>query len=201
MDLQVPAGESEQEYVVKKSRFIARVIPVESREDVNAAVARARQDYPDARHHCWAYVLGRPADASSAGMNDDGEPAGTAGKPILNALQHGHLGNALVIVIRYFGGIKLGAGGLVRAYGTATSLVLESAPAKKLRQWLVFQLELGFSDEQPLRHFLSGITAEIVEVSYSETVGVRLRVSREDEGLMQRFCGAHGISMAPVKKQ
>ena len=200
MDLQIPAGESEQEYVVKKSRFIARVIPVESREEVNAAVARARQDYPDARHHCWAYVLGRPADASSAGMNDDGEPSGTAGKPILNALQHGHLGNTLVIVIRYFGGIKLGAGGLVRAYGTATSLALESAPSKKLRQWLVFQLELGFSDEQPLRHFLSGIAAEIVEVSYSETVGVRLRVSREDEGLMQRFCDAHGILMAPIQK-
>lgn len=200
MDLQIPAGESEQEFVVKKSRFIARVIPVESREEVNAAVARARQDYPDARHHCWAYVLGRPADASSAGMNDDGEPAGTAGKPILNALQHGHLGNTLVIVIRYFGGIKLGAGGLVRAYGTATSLALESAPSKKLRQWLVFQLELGFSDEQPLRHFLSGIAAEIVEVSYSETVGVRLRVSREDEGLMQRFCDAHGILMAPIQK-
>ena len=89
MDLQVPAGESEQEYVIKKSRFIARVVPVENREEVNAAVARSRQDYPDARHHCWAYVLGSPADASSAGMNDDGEPSGTAGKPILNVLQHG----------------------------------------------------------------------------------------------------------------
>ncbi|MEP5569707.1 MAG: YigZ family protein [Halioglobus sp.] len=198
MDLQVPAGESEQEYVVKKSRFIARVIPVESREEVNAAVARSKKDYPDARHHCWAYVLGSPADATSAGMNDDGEPSGTAGKPILNVLQHGHLGNALVIVIRYFGGIKLGAGGLVRAYSTATGLALESAPAKKLRQWLTFQLQMDFSDEQPLRHFLTTMTAEIIEVVYSETVSIRIRVSCEDEVPLQRFCGARNVSIASV---
>ena len=199
MDLRVPAAESEQEYVIKKSRFIARVVPVENREEVNAAVARSRQDYPDARHHCWAYVLGSPADASSAGMNDDGEPSGTAGKPILNVLQHGHLGNALVIVIRYFGGIKLGAGGLVRAYSTATSLALESAPAKNLRQWRLFQLEMGFADEQPLRHFLCGITAEIIDVSYSETVDIRLRVTCESEVLLQRFCAAHKVSMVFIQ--
>ena len=115
MSYAVPAASCEQEYVVKRSRFIARVVPVNSRADVNAAVARAREDYPDARHHCWAYLLGPPGKAAGAGMSDDGEPAGTAGKPILNVLQHGHLGDVLVIVVRYFGGIKLGAGGLVRA--------------------------------------------------------------------------------------
>ena len=81
---QIPAQQFENEYVVKKSRFIARVVPVKSRQEAMVAVTDARADYPDARHHCWAYLLGKPADASSAGMNDDGEPAGTAGKPMLN---------------------------------------------------------------------------------------------------------------------
>ena len=76
----VPAETFQLETVVKKSRFIARVEPVADRAAVKAGVARARADYPDARHHCWAYVLGRPGDAAGAGMSDDGEPAGTAGR-------------------------------------------------------------------------------------------------------------------------
>ncbi|MEH6588047.1 MAG: YigZ family protein [Halioglobus sp.] len=195
MSLQVPAGECEHEYVVKKSRFIARLVPVQSREDVNAALARARQDYPDARHHCWAYLLGKPADATSAGMNDDGEPAGTAGKPILHVLQHGHLGNALVIVIRYFGGIKLGAAGLVRAYSAATGQLLETAPSRTLRHWKTFQLQLGFGDEQPVRHFLSTIEGEIDSVDYGEGVKMLLRVAQEHESTLAQFCAAQGIVM------
>jgi len=112
MSYHIATSVFEAQYTVKKSRFIARVVPIGSREDALAAVAVAKRDYPDARHHCWAYLLGEPGDARSAGMSDDGEPAGTAGKPILNVLQHGKFGDVLVVVIRYFGGIKLGAGGL-----------------------------------------------------------------------------------------
>lgn len=195
MSLQVPAGECEHEYVVKKSRFIARLVPVESRQDVNAALARAKQDYPDARHHCWAYLLGNPEDATSAGMNDDGEPAGTAGKPILHVLQHGHLGNALVIVIRYFGGIKLGAAGLVRAYSAATGQLLEIAPARTQRHWKTFRLQLDFGDEQPLRHFLNTIEGEIDNIDYGEGVNVLLRVAQEQESALMQFCAAQGVAM------
>ena len=150
----VPAELFEHEVQLKRSRFIARVVHVQDREEVNAAVARARRDYPDARHHCWAYILGAPQDARNAGMNDDGEPAGTAGKPILNVLQHGLVGDVLVIVIRYFGGVKLGAGGLVRAYSGVTQQALDLLPCVTPIATSRCQLRAAFSDEQPLRHQL-----------------------------------------------
>ena len=199
MSYDVPEGVFEHELVVKKSRFIARLLPVDSRDAVNAAVAQARLDYPDARHHCWAYLLGTPEDASSAGMSDDGEPAGTAGKPILNVLQHGHLGNVLVVVIRYFGGVKLGAGGLVRAYSAATQQVLEQAPAQTLRRWQVYNAQLDFSQEQSLRHFLSGAGAQIDAVDYGEGVGMRVRIALEGEEDLTRFCAGRGIVLTQAK--
>lgn len=123
-DYPIPAGFLERETEIKKSRFIARVAPVSSRDEVKAWLEQARNDHPDARHICWAYQIGRPGAAAEAAMNDDGEPSGTAGKPILSVIQHKDLGDVLVMVIRYFGGIKLGAGGLVRAYAGATEAVL-----------------------------------------------------------------------------
>ena len=196
MSYQVPAAPYQSEYSVKKSRFIARVVPGTTREDVNVAVALARTDYPDAGHHCWAYLLGRPEDASSAGMNDDGEPAGTAGKPILNVLQHGHLGDVLVIVIRYFGGIKLGAGGLVRAYSTATAQALDEAPAYTHRDLLPFVASGDFSLEQPLRHFLTGVEGEVLGVNYSDQIELSLKLPAEAVEQLEQFCAAHGLTLA-----
>ena len=86
-DYPIPAGFLERETEIKKSRFIARVAPVSSRDEVKAWLEQARNDHPDARHICWAYQIGRPGAAAEAAMNDDGEPSGTAGKPILSATQ------------------------------------------------------------------------------------------------------------------
>lgn len=93
---------------IKKSRFIAWAEKVTNRQEAMAFLERSKQTYPDAGHHCWAYQLGHPQSPISAAMSDDGEPSGTAGKPILNVLQHKNIGDVMVIVIRYFGGIKLG---------------------------------------------------------------------------------------------
>ena len=196
MSYRVPSGEHEVEYVVKKSRFIARVVPVGDRGEVNAAVARARADYPDARHHCWAYILGRPQDAGSAGMSDDGEPAGTAGRPILNVLQHGDLGDVLVIVTRYFGGIKLGAGGLVRAYGTAAQMALDGAPATLPRQLKVFTASGDFAQEQPLRHFLAGVEGEVRDVRYGQRIAVELALPGSAIPRLEAFCAARGLALS-----
>ncbi len=190
---QIPAGAHESEHLVKKSRFIARLLPVQSREEVNEAVAQARRDYPDARHHCWAYLLGRPSDARNAGMSDDGEPAGTAGKPILNVLQHGHLGDVLVIVIRYFGGIKLGAGGLVRAYSAATQQVLDAAPSKTLEQWARCHVIAGFATEQAMRHWIDQHGGGIDEVGYSDAVHLQLRVPDVELASLAEFCAAQAM--------
>ena len=181
--------------MVKKSRFIARVVPVSSRDEVNDAVRQAHQDYPDARHHCWAYLLGKPADALSAGMSDDGEPAGTAGKPILNVLQFGQLGDVLVVVIRYFGGIKLGAGGLVRAYSSATVQAIEQAPVATQRELLQFIAVGDFGSEQPLRHYLAGVAGQLLSVEYLEQVTMTVAVSAESIDSLQAFCAANAITL------
>ncbi len=112
----------EAELEIKKSRFIAHVAPVASRQAAMALLSRLRDRYPDAGHHCWAMLAGNEAAA-----NDDGEPSGTAGRPMLNVLQHKALQDVCAVVVRYFGGVKLGAGGLTRAYGQAVSLALQQA--------------------------------------------------------------------------
>ena len=103
------------ELEVKKSRFIVRYSPIASRDDAIAFVDRWRAAFPDARHHCWAFCLGSPQCPKQVGMSDDGEPTGTAAKPILNSIIGKEVGDVCVVVIRYFGGTKLGAGGLIRA--------------------------------------------------------------------------------------
>lgn len=195
MSYQVPAADFEHEYVIKKSRFIARLVPVQSREEAMAGVAKSREDYPDARHHCWAFLIGRPEDASTAGMNDDGEPSGTAGKPILNVLQYGHLGDVLVIVIRYFGGIKLGAGGLVRAYSTATQQALELAPTVTRQQYIRYQAVGSFSQEQPLRHWLHGAQGELIDVDYSDSVVFTLDVDQSSVASLVDFCAVNRLQL------
>lgn len=152
-DYPIPAGYLERETEVKKSRFIARVYPVSDRDDVRTYVDQAHLDYPDARHVCWGYQIGRPGSAAEAAMNDDGEPSGTAGKPILGVIQHKDMGDVLVIVIRYFGGIKLGAGGLVRAYAGAAESVLSAVDRVVQQARVQATVQFGFADEQPLRHW------------------------------------------------
>ena len=119
MSYPVPDTPLEVLFEVKKSKFFAFAACTPDRETAMQYLAAKRAEYPDARHHCWAYLLGNPHSPTSAAMSDDGEPSGTAGKPILNVLQHKGVGDITIIVTRYFGGIKLGAGGLVRAYSSA----------------------------------------------------------------------------------
>lgn len=195
MNYAVVTHATECELIEKKSRFIARIVPVSSRDEVNAAVSRARDDYPDARHHCWAYLLGQPRDARSAGMSDDGEPAGTAGKPILNVLQHGHLGDVLIVVIRYFGGIKLGAGGLVRAYSAAAQQALETAPYQEVQPVSRWRARGDFSCEQLLRHLLSTCGGEVGEVTYTEGVSLILHIPAGEEAALRDLCAANRIGL------
>lgn len=109
-------------YTEKRSKFIAYAIPVQSVEDVKSEIDKLRKEYYDSRHVCWAYMLG--ADRIEFRSNDDGEPSGTAGKPILGQINSNGLTNVLVAVVRYFGGIKLGTSGLIVAYREATAQVI-----------------------------------------------------------------------------
>ena len=161
-----PIASTETEYQIKKSRFIARLVLAHDRTEAMYALAQAKRDYPDARHHCWAYVFGPPESPKSVAMSDDGEPSGTAGKPILNVMQHKDIGDAMLVVIRYFGGIKLGAGGLVRAYSQAAQLIYEKAPTQIHLVLEHYQIGCDFADEQNLRHWLKQHEGQIVDLSY-----------------------------------
>ncbi|MDX1800699.1 MAG: YigZ family protein [Marinobacter sp.] len=192
-DYPIPEGFLERETDVRKSRFIARVLPVSSRDDVRAMVARAWADHPDARHVCWAYQIGRPGSAAEAGMNDDGEPSGTAGKPILNVIQHKALGDVAVVVIRYFGGIKLGAGGLVRAYAGATERVLADVGRVVHKPMETVRVAMSFADEQPLRHWCDQHQASLESVEYQVGVSASVRLTVEHVDALIAFCQAHGM--------
>ena len=192
-DYPIPAGFLERETEIKKSRFIARVAPVSSRDEVKAWLEQARNDHPDARHICWAYQIGRPGAAAEAAMNDDGEPSGTAGKPILSVIQHKDLGDVLVMVIRYFGGIKLGAGGLVRAYAGATEAVLSGVERVIQQPMSRVTVTMTYADEQPLRHWCDQNGAEINNVGYGAGVTADVSLVEERNQEFTAFCDARGM--------
>ena len=162
----IPKQAQQIEYEVKKSRFIARADYASSREHAMQQLALAQQDYPDARHYCWAYLLGDPANAASAAMSDDGEPAGTAGKPILNVMQHKGVGDVMLVVVRYFGGVKLGAGGLVRAYSAAAQQVMVALDVIERVAMTRLSARIAFAQEQFLRHWVAQHEGQIEEVEY-----------------------------------
>lgn len=191
----VPSTSCEVCYEIKKSRFIARAVFSATREQAMAELALAKKDYPDARHHCWAYQFGNPKSAASAAMSDDGEPSGTAGKPILNVLQHKDVGDVMIIVIRYFGGIKLGAGGLVRAYSASAQMAMD---ALKTEQQVVresFELMCDFSQEQPIRHWLSVHDGVIESTSYSQQVTMYVALAEDTGSALGDYLANFGASL------
>ena len=165
---------------IKKSEFIAYAYPVTSREQAMFHVEQLRQQYTDARHHCWAYIIGDPNNTTSAGFDDDGEPNGTAGRPILNVLQHKSIGNVIIIVVRYFGGIKLGAGGLTRAYaGSAQAAVdeMQLCPYIAVAQ---VQIVADFANESQCRYVIESLNGTIDEVAYSKEVLLTVTLAERD---------------------
>jgi len=192
-DYPVPAGYLERETEVKKSRFIARVAPVGSRDEVKTWLEQAQQDHPDARHICWAYQIGRPGAAAEAAMNDDGEPSGTAGKPILSVIQHKDMGDVLVMVIRYFGGIKLGAGGLVRAYAGAAESVLSAVERVVQKPMILADVTMDFADEQPVRHWCELNGAALESVEYGPVVSARVSLPEQAVDEFTAFCDAQKL--------
>jgi uncharacterized YigZ family protein len=183
MSYPIPAQQAMAEIEIKKSRFIAYARHISSRQQGLSWLDEIKLQYPDARHHCWAYLLGNPSCAANAGMGDDGEPSGTAGKPILNVLQHKAVGDIMIVVVRYFGGIKLGAGGLTRAYGQSAQAVMEVLPIEQRIEMVQLQITGDFSQEQTIRHWLSQLKGEILSIEYSQQVCMRVELPKSEETL------------------
>jgi len=189
----VPADRLVRETEVRKSRFITLAAPADTREAALEVVAECRRAAPDATHHCWAYLVGNPLSAASAGMDDDGEPSGTAGKPILNVIRHKGIGDLVVVVTRYFGGVKLGAGGLVRAYSGATEAVLSELTLTTREPMAKVRLDVGFALESAFRHWLAAHGATLVDVAYRETVIMTVELPERLAPALRAFCRAEGV--------
>ena len=176
MDYLVPKGSTRHEQLVRRSRFIGVLTPVDGEAEVETRRDALREEFPDATHHCWAYALGDPARSARLRASDDGEPAGTAGRPILNVLQQNRIGDALLVVVRYFGGVKLGAGGLVRAYSSTASQLVEHARLDRATPMSSIRLRLDYADERAVKALLPAHDAEVESVAYGERVELSLRL-------------------------
>lgn len=156
------AGQAQ--YKEKMSRFIAFALPANTAEQAKALVKQYQNEYHDARHVCWAYMLGANRDEWQ--LNDNGEPSGTAGKPILGQINSRGLTNVLVIVVRYFGGIKLGTSGLIAAYREAASLALDEAGIVELRKKQRIEVEFPYISQEGVMRIAKMPDVEVVDRSF-----------------------------------
>jgi uncharacterized YigZ family protein len=164
--------------VIQKSRFITVARHARDAETARSFVEEMRQEFPDATHHCWAFVAGPPGDSASIGMSDDGEPHGTAGRPMLNALLHSGVGEIVAVCIRYYGGTKLGTGGLTRAYSGGVKLLLESLPTKEKVDRVTLRIVVDYSATDSLGRLLADAEGVIEAQEFGERVETRASVPR-----------------------
>ena len=153
-------------YKEKGSKFIATAFTVMSEDEVKSALAEVKMKYYDARHNCYAYVLGKDGDRVK--FSDDGEPSQTAGLPIYNVIKETGVRNVCVVVTRYFGGTLLGAGPLARMYAEATKLGLEASETAMMRYGIEFGVKSDYSDGERIRRYLESENAELVNITYSD---------------------------------
>ncbi len=158
------------------SRFIALAFPVETEEEVKAIVSGIRKEYHDARHHCYAYRLGLDGDVWRA--SDDGEPAGSAGRPILGQIDSAGLRDVLVVVVRYFGGIKLGIPGLIRAYRTSASDALAKVPVTEKIAGRWYRLEFGYAQMQDVMKLVKDMDLPQRAQDFGEFCSMEVRVRK-----------------------
>ena len=179
-----------EEYIIEKSRFISILVPMSDSNMVKEYIKTLKVEYPKATHYCYAYIINGIAHST-----DDGEPSGTAGVPILKVLQASGINNALLVVIRYFGGIKLGAGGVLRAYSNSASLVIKNSQIKEKNSYSSYFCSVDYSLEQLFTNNIKKLGGDIVNKEYEETVNFKFYLKNEKdlEELNTLFLGQLGF--------
>ena len=171
------------EIVEKKSKFIANIFYVETREEAESIIKDINKKYHDARHNCYAYRI-----YSESGIieksSDDGEPSGTAGAPMLTILSKNNLANVLVIVTRYFGGILLGTGGLVKAYSSATTVALENANVIEKNIAELYKIQIDYTDLNKFKYFANKNNINILKEEY--LINIELEIGLLDEKILDK---------------
>ena len=166
------------ELEIKRSRFIASINSVEGRAEALQFIQQIRKEMPTASHHCWAFVAASPDDVNAYDQSDDGEPKGSAGKPMLNVLLHSGFGNTVVVVTRYFGGIKLGVGGLMRAYALSVSEALKQVETIQRRITLALHVQFPYELQGRLDYYLHEHQISVADKTYTDTITYQLRIAK-----------------------
>ena len=184
----------ESKYVEKMSRFLSFALPVHSAEEAKAEVKRFQNNYHDARHVCWAYMIGRDRDEWQ--LNDNGEPSGTAGKPILGQINSKGVTNVLVVVVRYFGGIKLGTPGLIAAYREAARLALDEAGVKEMCKMRVVEINFPYVGADGVMKIVKAENVEVRDRVFDNTCGLTIAVplGKRDE-IIGKILKTDGVSL------
>lgn len=192
------AKQSSGIYKEKGSKFIALAVPAENEETVKQTLDSLRKEYYDARHHCFAYILG--ADKSSWRINDDGEPGGTAGKPIHGQLLSFDLTNILIVVIRYFGGTKLGVSGLINAYKTAAREAILQAEIIERTVNEIYKLEFPFESMNDVMKIIKEENLHVIDNQFNNvcTITYSIRKSEADR-IKSRFRKTHESNITYLK--
>lgn len=174
----IPASPASFELVEKRSRFITYCEHIQNEDQFKDLLQRLKLQYPDARHFCYGFRFG-PTSSARRGFSDDGEPSGTAGMPILNVIDHSEYSDLAIIVVRYFGGTKLGTGGLARAYSQATKAVLETARWVEFEAQQEIALRCQFSQEHQVRYLVSQLQGEIISSDYKLEVILKVKLAEK----------------------
>lgn len=175
----IPAEGCRHEIDINRSRFIATLAMVDSIEAAQQFISSVKHEFADADHNCWAYTIGPPGSMDQQGLSDDGEPHGVAGKPLLTALQHSRIGDIAVVVTRYFGGIKLGKGGLVKAYTQAAQSALEQLETTEKINWVRLSVELSYPLLKKIEPLLAEYKVQVIKRTFSEHVTLELELPDE----------------------
>lgn len=187
----------EAEIVEKKSRFIAEIYCVTDVEDAGNKIESVKKKYHDAKHHCIAYRIiqdGRIVEKSS----DDGEPSGTAGAPMLNLLQANNLCNVVVVVTRYFGGILLGTGGLVRAYSDVTKLVINKCKLVCKVDGVELIVEMDYSNLENFKYYCRKNEINILNVEYSENIKIKIEMDKNKRDLFVKDIDVKNVNIIRI---
>ena len=159
---------------IKKSRFITLLAHTSGVNEAKDFIQQVKLQHLTARHHCWAFVAGRPTDSQQLGFSDDGEPSGTAGKPILAQLMGSGIGEITAVVVRYYGGIKLGTGGLVRAYGSGVQQALKQIEVKYKVPQVEYTLQCDYGQLAIVETLLQQVEGQIIGSEYAQFVTLHL---------------------------
>ena len=175
-EYQIPTAASQTELVEKRSTFLGHVWPVESEEEARARIEETKKKYHDARHNCWCYRL---REGGVERYSDDGEPQGTAGQPMLNVFQREEVTNVCCVVTRYFGGILLGAGGLVRAYTQSAKDALDAAGISVVRRWVELAVPCSYAQFERMKLEVEHHGGVLGEVEYTDAVRIHALLPEE----------------------